>query len=294
MYGHPGTGKTMFAKQLAKSCGMDYAILTGGDIAPLGREAVPELHKIFDWSQHSDKGLLLFVDEADAFLRKRGGDDASEMSEDLRNALNAFLYRTGEASKDFMVVFASNQPEQLDWAVQDRVDEMVEFHLPGPQQRKEMLTMYFHKYITNAEGSEEGHEKSGGGVRMPWKNFARTIGTDDIGTFIFFVLVSCRLQTTFLAGIAHDFPPHVSSRVLSLSLSASLLLPLSFFPDDVDQKLESYIEMTEGFSGREIEKVAIAWQASAYGSVVGDLSGEMMDEVISTYSEQAQAKRNWR
>ena len=284
----------MFAKQLAKSCGMDYAILTGGDIAPLGREAVPELHKIFDWSQHSDKGLLLFVDEADAFLRKRGGDDASEMSEDLRNALNAFLYRTGEASKDFMVVFASNQPEQLDWAVQDRVDEMVEFHLPGPQQRKEMLTMYFHKYITNAEGSEEGHEKSGGGVRMPWKNFARTIGTDDIGTFIFFVLVSCRLQTTFLAGIAHDFPPHVSSRVLSLSLSASLLLPLSFFPDDVNQKLESYIEMTEGFSGREIEKVAIAWQASAYGSVVGDLSGEMMDEVISTYSEQAQAKRNWR
>ena len=219
----------MFAKQLAKSCGMDYAILTGGDIAPLGREAVPELHKIFDWSQHSDKGLLLFVDEADAFLRKRGGDDASEMSEDLRNALNAFLYRTGEASKDFMVVFASNQPEQLDWAVQDRVDEMVEFHLPGPQQRKEMLTMYFHKYITNAEGSEEGHEKSGGGVRMPWKNFARTIGTDDIGTFIFFVLVSCRLQTTFLAGIAHDFPPHVSSRVLSLSLSLPLFFFLSLF-----------------------------------------------------------------
>ena len=218
----------MFAKQLAKSCGMDYAILTGGDIAPLGREAVPELHKIFDWSQHSDKGLLLFVDEADAFLRKRGGDDASEMSEDLRNALNAFLYRTGEASKDFMVVFASNQPEQLDWAVQDRVDEMVEFHLPGPQQRKEMLTMYFHKYITNAEGSEEGHEKSGGGVRMPWKNFARTIGTDDIGTFIFFVLVSCRLQTTFLAGIAHDFPPHVSSRVLSLSLCLSSSSSLFF------------------------------------------------------------------
>ena len=125
MYGHPGTGKTMFAKQLAKASGMDYAIFTGGDVAPLGRDAVPEIHKLFDWAQHSSKGVLLFVDEADAFLRKRGGADASEMSEDLRNSLNAFLYRTGEATKDFMVVFASNQPEQLDWAVQDRVDEMV-------------------------------------------------------------------------------------------------------------------------------------------------------------------------
>ena len=28
-------------------------------------------------------------------------------------------------------VYASNQPEQFDWAVNDRIDEMVEFALPG-------------------------------------------------------------------------------------------------------------------------------------------------------------------
>ena len=38
----------------------------------------------------SRKGLLLFIDEADAFLRKRATET---MSEDLRNAFNAFLYR---------------------------------------------------------------------------------------------------------------------------------------------------------------------------------------------------------
>jgi len=50
---------------------MDFAIMTGGDVAPMGREGVSAIHKLFDWSSTSRRGLLLFVDEADAFLRKR-------------------------------------------------------------------------------------------------------------------------------------------------------------------------------------------------------------------------------
>jgi ATPase family AAA domain-containing protein 3A/B len=50
---------------------MDFAILTGGDVAPMGRDGVSAIHKVFDWSATSRRGLLLFVDEADAFLRKR-------------------------------------------------------------------------------------------------------------------------------------------------------------------------------------------------------------------------------
>jgi len=50
---------------------MEYAILTGGDVAPLGRDAVTEIHKVFEWSQTSERGVMLFIDEADAFLRRR-------------------------------------------------------------------------------------------------------------------------------------------------------------------------------------------------------------------------------
>lgn len=46
----------------------------------------------------------------------------------MRNALNAFLYRTGEQTDRFMVVYASNQPEQFDDAINDRIDEMVRSH----------------------------------------------------------------------------------------------------------------------------------------------------------------------
>ena len=45
--------------------------MTGGDVAPMGRERVTAMHKLFDWATSNRRGLLLFVDEADAFLRKR-------------------------------------------------------------------------------------------------------------------------------------------------------------------------------------------------------------------------------
>uniref|UniRef100_A0A8C9RRY6 ATPase family AAA domain containing 3A n=1 Tax=Scleropages formosus TaxID=113540 RepID=A0A8C9RRY6_SCLFO len=144
MYGPPGTGKTLFAKKLAVHSGMDYAIMTGGDVAPMAREGVTAMHKVFDWANTSRRGLLLFVDEADAFLRKRATE---KISEDLRATLNAFLYRTGEQSNKFMLVLASNQPEQFDWAINDRIDEIVNFALPGPDERERLVRLYFDRYV---------------------------------------------------------------------------------------------------------------------------------------------------
>ncbi|XP_061639620.1 ATPase family AAA domain containing 3 [Phyllopteryx taeniolatus] len=144
MYGPPGTGKTLFAKKLAVHSGMDYAIMTGGDVAPMGRDGVTAMHKVFDWAKTSRRGLLLFVDEADAFLRKRSTE---KISEDLRATLNAFLYRTGEQSNRFMLILASNQPEQFDWAINDRIDEIVNFALPGLEERERLVRLYFDRYV---------------------------------------------------------------------------------------------------------------------------------------------------
>ncbi|KDD71649.1 hypothetical protein H632_c4628p0 [Helicosporidium sp. ATCC 50920] len=145
-YGPPGTGKTMAAKRLARTSGLDYAILSGGDVAPLGGGAVTQLHELFDWAERSRRGLLLFVDEADAFLAKRGAG----MSEGMRGALNATLFRTGDQSRDFVVVLATNRPSDLDPAVIDRMDEALEFALPGEAERAGILDIYFEQYILAA------------------------------------------------------------------------------------------------------------------------------------------------
>lgn len=116
LYGPPGTGKTMFARRLAHQSGLEYAMLAGGDVGVLGNDASDEIHKVFDWAQTSRKGVLLFVDEADAFLRKRGEKGDGHMSEATRNALSTFLYRTGDPTDKFMLVMSTNEPEVSRWA----------------------------------------------------------------------------------------------------------------------------------------------------------------------------------
>merc|ERR1719221_2409614 len=146
LHGAPGTGKTLFARTLARQSGLDYAIMSGGDLGPLGHEGPNELHKLFGWAQRSRRGLVLFVDEADAFFRKgRGADNA--MSEDARNALSVFLHYTGTENARIAVILATNVPAVIDRAVIDRIDEAFEFPRPAYEQRVTMLHLFVNQYL---------------------------------------------------------------------------------------------------------------------------------------------------
>lgn len=43
----------------------------------------------------------------------------------------------------FMLILASNQPDQFDWAINDRLDDLVPFSLPGSEERYRLLKQYF-------------------------------------------------------------------------------------------------------------------------------------------------------
>lgn len=161
-YGPPGTGKTLVAREIARKSGLDYAMMTGGDVAPLGPQAVTKIHEIFDWAKKSKKGLLLFIDEADAFLCER---NSTYMSEAQRSALNALLFRTGDQSRDIVLVLATNRPGDLDSAVTDRIDEVIEFPLPGEEERYKLLKLYLNKYLSDNNGSD-GESKWGPVLRI--------------------------------------------------------------------------------------------------------------------------------
>lgn len=132
------------AKKLAKVIGTDYAMMSGGDVSPLGPDAVTQIHQLFSWAEMSPKGVVLFIDEAECFL---GARDSGLMSDTSHNALNALLYNTGGERKDFMLVLATNRAEDLDAAVLDRCDESLYFPLPNDECRKDLILLYFDLHL---------------------------------------------------------------------------------------------------------------------------------------------------
>ncbi|VFQ70261.1 unnamed protein product [Cuscuta campestris] len=106
---------------------------SGGDVAPLGLQAVTKIHQLFDWAKKSNRGLLLFIDEADAFLCE-----------------------TGDQSKDIVIALATNRPGDLDSAVTDPIYEVLEFPLPGQSERFELLKLNMDRYIAQAGARKAG------------------------------------------------------------------------------------------------------------------------------------------
>ena len=236
-YGPPGTGKTLFAKKLAQKSGLEYAIMVGSDIAPLGPLAVKELNRLFDWAEKQTGGIILFIDEADAFLRNRKNN---EMSEFMRHTINSFLYRTGSPSDNVIVVLATNSPEQLDEAVHDRIDEIIGFNLPSVTERRTMLFHYLVMYC-----------------QPP-------VSTADKLKFLY----------------KHPRSIYTGKKLIRMEGVSS----------DVVQEIA---DQTEGFSGRELQKMVVAWHDAAFTLPEPILTPDIMRKILNKFHLQHKLKKTW-
>ncbi len=147
-YGEPGTGKTATARALAYESGMDYAIMSGGNIQKLlaSGKAEEKLKDVFKWAKNSKKGMILFIDEADAFLKD---PNKYAMTDELYAVLNSFLNMTGTESKDITIIMSTNHPQNLPKAVIDRVGpgQFIYFGLPEYKERLRIVSHFLDKYL---------------------------------------------------------------------------------------------------------------------------------------------------
>jgi ATPase family AAA domain-containing protein 3A/B len=148
-YGPSGTGKTAFAKALAYWSGLDYAITSGSEFAKITdlNLASGELRKLLDWSKNSDKGLIIFIDEAESLFADRNLATTPKIVHDFINTFLSLI--SDQSQKGLMFIFATNHPFKIDEAILNRIGTMVEFLLPQkPEQAKifcEHLERYSHE-----------------------------------------------------------------------------------------------------------------------------------------------------
>jgi SpoVK/Ycf46/Vps4 family AAA+-type ATPase len=131
-FGPSGTGKTLAASWLATLLGIplyrvDLAAVTSKYIG----ETEKNLAQLIARAEHAEVALLF--DEADSLFGKR--TDVKDSNDRFANAQTNYLLQRIETF-DGIAILTSNSRARFDSAFSRRLDAIVEFPLPGPEERR--------------------------------------------------------------------------------------------------------------------------------------------------------------
>jgi len=141
LYGPPGTGKTMIAKAIAKEVGATFYAVKGSDIVSkwVG-ESEKNINALFDSARSKDLSII-FIDEIDSLLGKRGVDTHND------KRVNEFLQQIDGFSSDsskLLLLGATNRPWDIDSAAMrsGRFSEKIYVPLPDAKARRFLFEKY--------------------------------------------------------------------------------------------------------------------------------------------------------
>jgi len=149
--GKAGTGKSKFALYLAKELEIPIVATTGsldelyvGSGAKKIRTIFKNAQKAAAASEH--KSAIVFIDEAQSLLRKRGIPKDEKWADDTANELLAYLDGVQSNPKyNIIVIMASNFDEnsfEMDEAMLRRFRKKIHFRDPSLKERKTILVHY--------------------------------------------------------------------------------------------------------------------------------------------------------
>lgn len=142
LVGPPGTGKTYFARALAKSIGFNAVALKSENILDgIVGQSERKLRQFFAFCR-SLAPVLVFFDEIDqSDMSRRGNGSGNPVAANLFNQMLQFMSDETMRGKVIMV-FASNRPDLLDDAFKrsGRIDAIIPILLPDADQRQAILT----------------------------------------------------------------------------------------------------------------------------------------------------------
>uniref|UniRef100_A0A7R9V8S0 AAA+ ATPase domain-containing protein n=1 Tax=Chlamydomonas euryale TaxID=1486919 RepID=A0A7R9V8S0_9CHLO len=176
-YGPPGTGKTMLAKALAKQSGCYFLNITASSIMSKWLGDASRLVRAVFTLAAKLQPCIIFIDEVDALLGKRGMHTEHEATLQVKTEFMQ-LWDGMESCRGQRVVVmgATNRPWMVDEAVLRRFSTQYEIGLPDAQQRRAILRSYLlrHRHEIGERGLSQAllldapDEGSGGVGAVTW------------------------------------------------------------------------------------------------------------------------------
>jgi SpoVK/Ycf46/Vps4 family AAA+-type ATPase len=141
--GPPGTGKTLTASIIANELNLPlYTILMDKMVTKYMGETSAKLRQVFDLIEQK-QGIYLF-DEFDAIGGERSRDnDVGEM----RRVLNSFLQFIERDNSDSLIIAITNNKQLLDQALFRRFDDVILYHLPSINEKRDLLKKRLAQFI---------------------------------------------------------------------------------------------------------------------------------------------------
>ncbi|MBE0427240.1 MAG: ATP-binding protein [Nitrospirae bacterium] len=142
LFGPPGTGKTIFAKALAREVHMPFInFRTENLYSSLLGESGHNFSKAINLIEQMSPAIV-FIDEIDKFGKRRG-EAFDGASEETRRVFNQVLEWLGNRERKSIIVGTTNRPKDLDEAFRvGRIDYWVPFLFPNRAARVQILRIH--------------------------------------------------------------------------------------------------------------------------------------------------------
>ena len=143
LYGPPGTGKTLLAKAVAKESEANFILVNGPSLlSKWVGESEKAVREIFRKARQTAP-TILFFDEMDALVPRRGNGDDNKVHERVVNQVLTEMDGL-ESLNDVLIIGATNRPDMIDPALlrQGRFDRVILTPVPDDDGRKSIFKIY--------------------------------------------------------------------------------------------------------------------------------------------------------